>query len=787
MTMEQAIDEATGLLERPEVRERIDRVRGQLAEIDTQARRAVQDQPMVAVGAALAFGYSARPAAGGDADERRRHRRGAARPAARATLLDGGRARGRRLDPRPEPAAAGARDRGGHRGPGRGGDGARERRRATAVAGARSGRSPDGSVTGTTLALRDRQSPQRPCELRGRPVWGRVGGQIAESTISGNAGWKQGRRGTRPGRDSGDPGARIDAQPAVVDDLRAATASWSSSARPQWYARSIGDVVEGDIERLVVSSRRRAQLWATGAFSTDEATWRDRRRDLPVREPGTDGGAARGLQLGDGRHGGRQADPTRSAPGGAPQPRRDRQRVRGGTLRDRRRPRRLRSPGPRLQRCDRHAHRLRRLRRARADRSRRPQSRARLRCWPCAPAASRCTPAPTIGARRRARADQDHDDRDPERASRGRSRSGPAANPMVLSAERGRRSRWRAACSSSALIAAARPLRHARVAARAHAARASTRRSRQQIDDTRRGQGELRELSAALEARVAERTAELNETIVELETFNYSVSHDLRGPLGAVINFAAILQEDYGDRLDATAKDHLQRIVGSASSAVSMMDALLAYSRSGRTELRKTQLDMPRLVQEVCDELSRARAAARVRGQDRRPARRHRRREHDPLRVRQPDRQRLQVRAQRRGAARRGRRPRRRRTRRSTSSATRASASTCASRRSSSSVFERLHAADGYEGHGVGLAIVARMVRRHGGRVWAQGAVGKGATFYFTVACHGSGVDGRRRAEVLLVEDDANDVAVAMRAFRRHSLERSRARAARRRRAASTT
>ena len=110
----------------------------------------------------------------------------------------------------------------------------------------------------------------------------------------------------------------------------------------------------------------------------------------------------------------------------------------------------------------------------------------------------------------------------------------------------------------------------------------------QQIVDTRRGEGELRELSEALEARVAERTDELNETIVELETFNYSVSHDLRGPLGAVINFAAILQEDYGDRLDATAKDHLQRIVGSASSAVSMMDALLAFSRSGRTELRKT-------------------------------------------------------------------------------------------------------------------------------------------------------------------------------------------------------
>ncbi len=264
----------------------------------------------------------------------------------------------------------------------------------------------------------------------------------------------------------------------------------------------------------------------------------------------------------------------------------------------------------------------------------------------------------------------------------------------------------------------------------------------QQIVDTRRGEGELRALSEALEARVAERTGELNETIVELETFNYSVSHDLRGPLGAVINFAAILQEDYGDRLDAMAKDHLQRIVGSATSAVSMMDALLAFSRSGRTELRKTHLEMSRVVQEVCDDLSaslpQVKFAVKLGDLPNVIA------DENMMRfifsnlisnackfAREGEAPQVEV----------GGNP--------------GSNETVFFVRDHGigfdmrfaeklfKVFERLHASDGYEGHGVGLAIVARMVRRHGGRYWAQGAVGKGATFYFTVANPG-GEDGRR-------------------------------------------
>ena len=123
---------------------------------------------------------------------------------------------------------------------------------------------------------------------------------------------------------------------------------------------------------------------------------------------------------------------------------------------------------------------------------------------------------------------------------------------------------------------------------------------------TERREAEAVRLNQILEARVKERTENLQEAITELEQFNSSISHDLRSPLGSVLNFSAILEEDYGNRLDEVGRNHLQRIAHCARVAVSMMDSLLAFSRVGREKLSHEPLDIRALVER--------RVAARQRG-----------------------------------------------------------------------------------------------------------------------------------------------------------------------------
>jgi len=278
---------------------------------------------------------------------------------------------------------------------------------------------------------------------------------------------------------------------------------------------------------------------------------------------------------------------------------------------------------------------------------------------------------------------------------------------------------------------------------RADALRDANLQLERQIEETQRGQGDLRQLSEELEARVEQRTAELHETIVELETFNYSVSHDLRGPLGAVINFAAILREDYDGLLDASGRDILARIVQSATAAVSMMDALLAYSRSGRSELHKVPLGVARLVREIEYEFvaTSPKYAGTVKIGDL------------PDVVADEGMLRFIFTNLLSNAckfAKPGESP-------SVEIGGHVSGDEAVFHVRDAGVgfdmrfaeklfkvFERLHPSDDYPGHGVGLAIVARMVRRHGGHVWAQGAVGKGATFYFTIPVRDGSGDGTK-------------------------------------------
>jgi len=254
-------------------------------------------------------------------------------------------------------------------------------------------------------------------------------------------------------------------------------------------------------------------------------------------------------------------------------------------------------------------------------------------------------------------------------------------------------------------------------------------RLRERIQTTAQDEAEIRHLNAALEARVAERTAALRETIAELETFNYSVSHDLRSPLGAILNFTAILTEDYAASLDDAGRTYLQRISKGATSVVSLMDGLLAFSRSGREELHRAHIDVKRMVESLRDETLDAKGvgSCKIQVGDLPPA------SADPAMLRLVFSNLI--------------------------------ANACKFVRKDESahvevggaveggdlvyfvrdhgigfdmrfaeklfrVFERLHATEDYEGHGVGLAIVARLVRRHGGTVWAEGAPGKGATFY---------------------------------------------------------
>jgi signal transduction histidine kinase len=237
-----------------------------------------------------------------------------------------------------------------------------------------------------------------------------------------------------------------------------------------------------------------------------------------------------------------------------------------------------------------------------------------------------------------------------------------------------------------------------------------------------------------LEAQVAQRTKALEGTNAELESFSYSVSHDLRAPLRAIHGFARILLEDHHAKLEPEAQRLLGVIDQNTRRMGQLIDDLLAFSRLGRTDLSTGPVDMKELAQTVADEIRRTdngrQGSLEILIDPLPPAR------GDRGLLRQVLSNLLQNAAKF---------TRDRPSARIEVGAGADSGQTVYFVKDNGAgfdarytdklfgVFQRLHSTEQFDGTGVGLAIVKRIVQRHGGRVWAEGALNQGATFFFTL------------------------------------------------------
>jgi len=243
---------------------------------------------------------------------------------------------------------------------------------------------------------------------------------------------------------------------------------------------------------------------------------------------------------------------------------------------------------------------------------------------------------------------------------------------------------------------------------------------------------EIRRLNENLENRVRERTAELEVANKELEAFAYSVSHDLRAPLRHIDGFSKILLEAHTDKLDEEGQRYLQFLRNGSQKMGQLLDALLALSRVTRAEMRRQPVDLSALASAVLADLRKEQPERQVELTI------------EPGVGAEGDPQLLRVALDNLlGNA-----------WKFTSKRTVAKIQFGATRQRDQLVcfvkdngagfdmayadklfgaFQRLHSGEEFPGTGIGLATVQRIVRRHGGRVWAEGAVDQGATFYFTL------------------------------------------------------
>jgi PAS domain S-box-containing protein len=243
---------------------------------------------------------------------------------------------------------------------------------------------------------------------------------------------------------------------------------------------------------------------------------------------------------------------------------------------------------------------------------------------------------------------------------------------------------------------------------------------------------EIRHLNTRLEQRVLDRTAELTAANRELESFAYSISHDLRAPLRSIDGFSHLLEDEYGERLDAQGRDYLGRVRRAAQRMGGLIDDILDLSRITRQEMRRVRVNLGQIAEDLIDERHRAEPQHRVEVALATDC------------IASGDPQLLRVMLQN-----------------LLENAWKYSSKADAPRiefgceqsagetvyfvRDNGvgfdmkyadrifSPFQRLHKPEEFEGSGIGLATVARIVHRHGGRIWTESEPGKGATFRFTL------------------------------------------------------